>query len=624
MGALEEKRKELGINDLEFKEQKKMYNEFVDIGGEIVDLSADPRRKMNDKLENWIVQKEDEQKRRLLEQKRQEEEAARQKALQAKRKFQKLEEQRYKQSQVDIPNKIDESYKTPKKQEHNPTEDYFSRVAAKIICILYGVFNLWGSHFSRKFWHLTMYDLQNSLLESQQILVSILHQDKEFTQRIKKMLSETGFPYYFELIYRFYHIYDEQTFSFFSSMRHDQSVITKTKPYFIQLFKNILIINRFHPSLIMAFEKALMEEKSIRNLNDAVYFSNLRRIQKCYTFIFYKFFPKILNLIDYYYKDDLYRGKKVSFRDYLGIKEEDTLGFLTNFWKEEEEKERVRKEQEEKDLLMSLERQRLKQEEISQSIDNDDMPDELKALPEAVGKGIKLIRESVRFQDLLNYYNDIKDSRMILPVNDKAFLSYIILEHFDKEFSFLFITSSVHYNIYFDRGLRKDIKSVMKDLYFHIDEIYKKLNEYVKILMEMKKSNATNYMRSKDQFAKIQNLNVQRSHISRLIRTETKLLIEKFNNHFRIILEDNAQIKSIIQNPEEVISYDTNIAGKKRTYQDKIIEIFRKAYYFSSAILYLTGDGELGGLGVSLMKPLYLPVVVPLNSDKDPGMDGNA
>ena len=630
MGELEDKKKKLGIKSMDYVEQKELYNDFVNVGGKVVEMKGE-KDKVNTKLEDWIRRKEDEQKREeaLEERRRQEEldrrraaaeQAEKEKRKQAAAQQKKVEQQKQVNPFEELTQQVAKKIAKPK--EPHPMQDQFSRLAAKLVCVLYGVMRLFGRRFSRSFLDLTYLELQNFLMDNKQILTSILYQDKSVSLELRHRLAQTGFPYYYELLFRFDQLYDDDFFTMVKTLQSEKESVARAKPHFLRLFKRILMLNRYQPSLFNAMEKALYQEKLLRSLEEAVVTQNLKKLHKSYQMIFFNYYPKLTNLVDYYYKDEVASGKKIAFRDFLGIEESDAIGYLTKTWQEEEEKERQRQEEEEK--RRKQEEERLAREKAEQGemgpVSEEEVQELMTRLPEAVQNGMMMIRQNVIFRDILQYYFDKKDSRMVFPMNDKVFLSYSLIEFFDKEFSFLFVSSGVQYNIFSDQGMRRDTRSVLKDLYFHIDDIiYKRLNEYIKILVEIRKVNTNTYMLPKEQYTRLQQLSIQRGQISRNIRVQCGQLIEDFVKQLQIILEDYDNEKRIVQNPEETVTFDVRILGQRMSQNQKIINVFRNAFFFSSALRYLILSGELGGSAPTLNNPVFLKIEVSEVSSEEDG-----
>jgi hypothetical protein len=324
--------------------------------------------------------------------------------------------------------------------------------------------------------------------------------------------------------------------------------------------------------------------------------------------------------VDFYYKDELFLGRKISYSEFLGFNEQDTLGYYTRLWEDEDSKERMKAEH---PGAASSKTQEGAAEEGQESAagpaeGGETVTGEIEKLPEEVSLGLTMIRDRLNFKDVLQYYNSIKDPRMVLPVYDKAYLASTLLETFDKEYSFLFIASNVQFNIFFDRGMRKDIKGILKDLYFHMDDVYKKLYEYVKVINEVCKLKDDAFMPSKEKFTRLHQLITQKNGISRMIRNQTLNIMNDFQKNLQMVLTDYKRDKFFIQNPDEVISYETSFAGKKSSHKETIVDIFRLAYYFASALSFLLQNGELSGVFVNLKKPVYLTgLITPAEDDED-------
>lgn len=577
---LEEKREKLGINRLSTVEQKKLFNDFVSAGGEVVDLSNDEKAILNLKLEEWIREKERQYNQHLIQE--------------------KLEQDRTRnilREEVDKTPKTEERLKSSKKspsvskKEENPTPYFLSRLASKISCILYGIFPLFKEGFTKRFIDLTFYDLQTMLLDSQQILYTVFSTDEKLTERIRKFLLRAGYTYYFELAYRFYILYDERFFINLFEQVQDLNPVYRAKPYFIELFKKILAIYRYYPTITKAFSKILEEEARICNTSYDINKARVKKLEEICKFVFEKYFPRLLQLIDFYYKEELLSGGRVrSFKEFLNITEKDVLGYWNKFW-EEKEKER---EQEKKMKKENLENLNNNKEEIK------------KDLAEEIQKGLDEIAGNINFFSVLNYFVLQKDPRMFFSVNDKLFVTWVLLEHFDKNYSPLFVGGEVIFQVTFSGGKRVDVKSNLKDLYFDIDSSYKNFKEYLDIVIELNKRGALGSSASKELFSLTQKLEFQRASLSKRTRDEIATIIKNMKENFFNVLYDYNTEKKIVLNPEDVIKFDVEFFGNRKKVKSKIIDLFSKGYNFLSAFYFLLLEGDLSGTLISVMKPRYL------------------
>ncbi len=574
----EEKRKRLGIHKLNSNEQKKLFDEFVQIGGEIVSLQPDEKGHLNEKLEEWIRQKESEYKKKVSEKE--------------KTSYRTFKENKDTYEKSETVNKIKTLSPTSSKKsrkDDNPTPYFFSRLASKITCILYGILPIFRKGFTKSFMELTFYKLQASLLDAQQILFTIFQTDPKIANRIRNFLFKAGYTYYFELVYRFYLLYDEILFSkLFDTTEDYDNPLFKSKPYFVELFKRILSIHRYYTTLDKAFLKLLEEEKRICNLDMKLTDMRFEKLKDISKFVFEKYFPKLLHLIDFYYKDEIFQMEKPrNFKDFLNITEKDMLGYWNRYWEEEEKKLKI-KEEKPKETIPVIEETTNKK--INQSI----------------LEGINDINNSIDFTSILNFYSSIKDPRMLLSFNDKIFITWVLLEYFDKFYSPIFASNSIIYQVTFNAGQRVDIRGNLKDLYYEINTNYKNFKEYLTIVSELNKTNSSTVAGSKELFSLSQKLEMQRAQISKKIRTDVSIEMKKIMDNLELVFVDYNFEKKIILNPEEIIPLEVNFCGKKYNINKRIIDLFKEAYNFVSAFHFLLNDGDLSGTLLSVIKPKYL------------------
>ncbi len=570
----EEKRAKLGIHRLRTDEQKKLFQDFINAGGEVVDLIPDEKSNLNRKLEEWIREKENEYKRKLAE------ETKNETALRLK-------------ETKNVENKINNTTygkvipRKKVKKEDNPTPYYFSRLASKLTCIIFGIFSIFRNDFTSGFLELTFYKFQTYMLEAQEILYNIFQTDEKLTERIRKFLLRAGYTYYFEIVYRFYLLYDEKIFAgLFDSTQDYDNPVSLSKPYFIELFKRILSIYRYYPAINNAFSKILEEEKRICGIDLRLNEARLNRLFEISKFVFEKYFPKLLMLIDFYYKEEMLSRKKArSFKDFLNITEKDMMGYWNKLW-EEQTKEKEQKKVEE-----------------TKPISPEEKFD--KKLTPSITEGLKFINNNINFLNIQNYYVSIKDPKMLLSFNDKIFITWVLLECLDKCFSPLFLSNNVIYQATFHSGQKVDVKSNIKDLYYEINSNYKNFKEYLTIVNELNKTTSV-LGGGKELFSLTQKLEMQRAQISKKIRTDTAIILKRLIDNIELIFIDYNFEKKMVLNPEEFVSLESTFCGKKFTYTRKIIDMFKDVYDFVSAFYFLLNDGDLSGTLISVVKPKYL------------------
>ncbi len=566
----------LGLTDLDESNKKDLFNKFVNAGGEVIDLDKSGAKKENQASAGNAKEEANATRQAPVQQRPLEE-----------RRLRTDEAQKAQVNQVSIA----ETMKV------NPVNRWIERFSAKLGCTFSGIMTFSGSRFKRKFVDLMLEKYQNAILESRMVLASVIHQNEMIRDEIRKKLSlDKNAPFLYELIYRFDSLYDEEIFSRVSALNADLELVDSLKPYFIRMFKPLYILKAYSLTMKNSIERALLFEKEIRQLDANTTFSNYRKVSSDIDIIYQKVYPKLFSLIDYYYKIDT-KDRPTAFKDYIQITDADLVGYLTTKWREEMEfvaqKDRLRDE---------LKVERSDSQEVAET------PSEL-STDVALKTGLELMRKYINFENTLSLFRTKKDLRALFSMNDKVFLSYVLIDFFDREYSFLITSNKVGFNVNFNYGNRIDIKKDLGDTYYKINTmIYERVNEYLKVIREIYKINNDGYMNMDERTVRLNQCSVQRSQISRTLRKEARELFEKFTKTLLMVVSDYDGNKLLLQNGEDQLSFDKKIDGERLLHGQKVIDAIREAYYFAYLIHFMLVQGDLGGYSVSVDKAIYLPI----------------
>lgn len=561
-----EVRNRLSVDRFTEDEQKDIFNRFVEGGGEVVDLDKAERLKQ---LQNA-------------------------RSSGSSRRVATLEEEKRKTAaklaQMEKEVSIAESMK------QNPVQKYFESLAIRISCALNGVMNFGASSFKPKFVSLTLEKYQNALLEARMVLASILHQNEKVREQIKSRVSvdsEGGIS--FELLYRFDSLYDEAFFRSFDVLRMDTHQVNDLERKYIEMFKPLYALRRYKGVLRAAADRAVMIEKELRNLDSVSAFNNSHKLTSQVDWIFEKFYPRLFLLIDYYYKEAC-RRKELPFREFLGFEAQDEAGYLTRIWREQEEyeaqKERIRSE-----LKGGPRPGTVAAEESSSPLVTD----------KTLSRGLSLVNQFVDFPEVLESYRKEKTVRALFSLNDKVFLTYALVDFYDKQYSTLFTSNKVKYNLKFAEGKKLDLKKELTDTYYKLNGmVYERVNEYLKVIKEIRKAERDSYVSLEERAGRINQASIRRSQISRNLRKEARGLFDRFSKWLFMLVTDLEGKCEIIQNPEEKLDFDMKISGDRILKGRTACEGVQDAYAFAYTIHYLLADGDIGGYSIVSEKPIYL------------------
>jgi len=569
---LDEIREKLRLDELDEKDKKLIFNKFVEAGGKVVSLDKAAKRGK----ETEYLRKEEMAKKQI------------------EREIKKLEDNKRKTKAATRP------FSSIIDTRDNPFNKWIERFSAKLGCILSGVLTLKGAHFRNSFRDLILNQYQNILLSSRMILASVLYQDKLIANEIKKrFFLDTVFQYNFELIFRFDNLYNSEIFEKLSVLRHSLQMVQEIKPTLLHIFKDIMILHPYTAYLKTAIEKALIMEKDLRRMEAPITYSNMHKLFSNVDFIFNRLYPRLFNLVDWYYKNDTI-DRLIPFKDYLSFKEEDTIGYYTGKWKEELAAA-AKKEEAEKAKMALKDRE---------STDKQGQPEGIVLLDDndPIKKGLQIIDKSVKFQDILNEYAEKRDVRALFSINDRVFITYALIEFFDKEFSFIFNSNKVDFNVGFIEGKRVDLKREMSDIYYRLNTIFEQVNEYLKVIKDIKKLESDAYLSVQERSSRSNQYSIQRTQISRLIRREAKEFFELFAEKFLYILTDNSSARKIVRNPDQLLEFDKKLNGERYCDGKKVLDVVEDAYCFSSAAHFLLSDGDLSAYGLLIEKPVYINI----------------
>jgi hypothetical protein len=603
MGKLEEMRQKLGITRLDENNQSKMLDEFQKAGGKVVSLkedeavlnlkklreAADERKRYEDDLEERKRRESEERARKDQEKA----EAAKKASAGGSVSVQTSEENRKPIAEI--------LGKAIQVRKHRPADDYMQMISSRIMLFFSGIARFFTNRFTNSFINATLLDLKSSLLNSKNILASILHQDVRISREIRDKMTSLGRNYYYELVYRFDAIPDENVFRSISGLKLVGKQIRSGQAPFLQLYRKLYPLYAYRSVMVDALSLSLQTERQMRSIDSTVTDSNIRYMRKQAEFVFNRYYPKLAQLVDYYYKVLLASGKKQTMLEFIRLDESDTIGYWTQKWKQEDEEEENRK----------------KKEEESKNRERGDISDPLANIENMEGAlnpvkmGLQFIYDNIDFQEILKDFTEKNDPWALCQVNDRVFLIYCLIDFFDREFSFLFISNQVKFDIFVDKyGAKVDVRARLRDHYFQLEEIYQRARNYVKTMQQLSSITTHQELLDSKSLPEVEHQNSYREEILRIMITDSRKLIEQFEQTLNFMVSDRDVFGKIVGNADEMYHFDEKMQEKKLRQDTPIYELFLKAWYFVSALYFLLSEGDLSGYGLLVRNQRYLRIGV--------------
>lgn len=602
LAGLDEKRQKLKINRLKSNERSEMFQDFQKVGGKVVEVSEDPIKQKLSRLDTLVKQ---------TKQKQQEETQKEQKKLQSNEElahrldaYLDSDETSRSSGQNKKKKKLEEKLggMIQVRKSSNPLVKPFNAFLSRLVCSFSGIFYFFHLKFVQSFINLTLFDVKTALKNLNPILISLLDQDKSFSAQLRKELHSMELPDYFELIYRVNNILDEEVFSKLAKtmIARNKPVLESQKP-FLHLYKSFYVLYPYRNAVKDAIETTMKIEMRLKNLREGVVSSNISYVKKNLDFVFFRYLPKFNQLVDYYYKKSLLHGKDMGFKTFIGFSKDDEIGYYTRQWQAEEQKAERLKRMEE-----------AKKKEDQSSEESKDVLQTLKEdsyLSVAVKNGLEMIYWYLDFEKNFDKFQSERDPNHSIRIQDKFFLILSLLNFFDEEFSFLFVSQKVKYNVFFDNaGRRVDMKNQLKDDYFKLNEIYRKEREYLKVMGNVSQITHGFTLELDEQSPDAERLAFQREQILRMVRNESRKVVDNFVNNLSQIVQDLGDEQNILQSPESVMIFENKLTAHRLCNHRTFADSFLMAQQVAIAIQYLLTDGELGGIQMEDANPDYLKI----------------
>lgn len=581
MARINDIRSKLGISNLGDDDKSRLYQDFIKTGGKVIDLQND------ENLENFTRLKELISSRDSYEN---ELEARKEREFQEKQRRELT--QQY-QGRSGITPAATPADKTKKK----PDNGYFELFMTRIMLSVNSIAGFFSNRIHPQFMNQTMIDLKNALLNSRSILASVLYQDRALSSQIKERLNAIARHYYYELVFRFDTTFDDTHFRSLAGLKLTKRQLDNGGAPFIALFKRLYLLAGYRQPLEDAVKTVLTAEGQMRNISKQTVESNIRYISRNIDFIFLRYYPRLYQLVDYYYKKARAAGKKESLEEFIRFEEADRVGYLTRKWQEEEDAEEKRRKQE---AAKKLDEQKKSDNPASniESLENN-----------PVKQGLRLISANVNFQGVLETAAQSNDPWGLCPVNDRVFLINTLIDFFDREFSFLFVSNVVQYDIYIDKyGAKIHMQNRLKDVYFQLEGVHQKLRNYAKTLSQISTSTSHKDLMTSKDIPEIAHLNAYREEILRIVLLDSRKIFENFVKIFEFLSGD--AFKKIIKNGDEVFEPRDKLNEPRMAVGKKINEIFLNAHYVAAAMFFLLTDADLSGYALFVKIPRYLSIPV--------------
>ena len=567
MEDIEKTRDRLKLDEIEKEDRKDLFNKFVDAGGEVLS----DRKKVNHNISNNSSN------------------SAKKNTFVNNNVSNHLDTKTRREPQFTNRQIVHEVAEKPKNNEIALTikksKPPFYNTKLWFNAFASGVITLFGGKVNPKFLNFIDKYVIASLLEMDTLIFNALNpmgiNDIDAKNKRDKIIARFAEKLEdVELLERIKAQYDEKVYNNFLRQYKDVDSSVVAVNYVNELksmFRPLYILHLYVSRMKSVGEKAMMSYAIIDNMSKGIVNSRISAFKRAVDLIYSRYYPKLLILLQYAAKEKLETID--DFNKFFDIKDEDILGYYTklrltnqklNENKIEEVKENIGKKEEEEDEKLN------KIESI----------------------GVKLIEKCVSFKKADNNIEYETDPFYTVEESDKIYRIKVLIDFLDREYSILFVSNKVKYNSVFDNLVRTDYKADFNNIFLSLSDINSRFNEYSDICRGILKVEQDEGMRFEQRVAMLSERNGQRAYISKNLKSTVSSIISPFKRKLDKLLLDKEEREKIIANPNDILTFFTDIGYKKRVQGYNVLKALTEAYYFVSGFNYLINEGELSGAGL--------------------------
>lgn len=577
MGDIDKTRDRLKLDDIEEDDRRDLFNKFVDAGGEVV---YDSRKKINSTTTNINANTNSHIKKN--------------------NSINTNSQSRFEHSDIK-PKK--ESHPTNKQTNYeaiekiktnevfkpaNKSKPLFFNFKLWLSAFSSGVITFFGGKVNPKFLNFIDKNVISSLLEMDTLMFNALNpmgiNDADSKNKREKIISRFATELEdVELLERIKDQYDEKVYK--NLLRPykelDSPVIAVNYVNELKgMFRPLYVLHLYSSKIKLVGEKAMSSYAIVDNMSRGIVNSRISAFKRAVELIYSKYYPKLLILLQYASKEKLETLEE--FNKFLEITDVDILGYYTK---------------------LKLANQKLHESKIEAAKENIGKKDEEEKLNKIESIGVKLIEKCVSFKKEDNNIEYETDPFYTIEENDKIYRIKVLIDFLDREYSILFVSNKVKYNLVYDNLVRTDYKSDFNNIFLSLSDINSRFNEYSEICKNILKVEEDEAMRFEQRVSMLSERNGQRAYISKNLKSTVMSIINSFKKKLDKLLLDKEEREKIIANPNDILTLFADIGNhKKRVQGYNVLKALTEAYYFISGFNYLITEGELSGAGILIDK----------------------
>ena len=565
MGDIDNTRDRLKLDNLEQNTRKDLFNKFVDAGGEVIAEKKKPNTGVigGSRRSNTLVGGSSSDSKS------------------------KSDASSSKSSSSDNKSKSKTSASNSNTIALKKDNSIFFNIKLWFNALSAGVITFVGGNVNPKFLNFIDKNVIAALLEMDTLIFNALNpvESSNVDSKIKheKIISQFAKDLDdLELLERIKDQYDEKLYKDFLRPFKELNTNVIAESYVKEIkamFRPLYVLHAYSSRMKLAGEKAMFAYAMVDNISKGIVNSRISAFKRAVELVYSKYYPKLFALLQYASKERLETIN--DFNRYLNITDVDILGYYTKLKKDKEKMKEI------------------KIEEAKENIGKNKENAEDDKLSKVESIGVKLINKCVSFKKEDNDIEYEADPFFIVSTKDKIYRIKVLIDFLDREYSAVFVSNKVRYNLVYDNQVRTDYKNDFNNIFLSLSDTNSRLNEYSELCKTIEKVEADKTMRFEQRVSMLSDKNGQRSYLAKNLRNTFVSIITPFKRKLDKLLLDKEERERIIENPNDILTFSAEIGKTKKRIQGyNVMKALTEAYYFVAGFNYLITQGELSGAGI--------------------------
>jgi hypothetical protein len=437
------------------------------------------------------------------------------------------------------------------------------------------VFAFGGGRLHERFVRLVRLEMGERLKELHLALGSILRGEVNVINEIRKASTGENSNFY-EMLLRLDALYDEKEFGAIQRAVSGRRVPDKfALPLLQRFFKKIYILSEFRSVCKMCTLKAVGIQGRDGGIHSEALLALEDQLSRAVDFILGECCPKFHLLLCKIARRYIPLHTR-ELDEFLGVSREDVLGYIT-LMQRKQRMEELRK------LRAAAGEPRSAAEGGSAAAGAS--PASPVVSPH-IESGLPLIRDSLERYELL-YGSDPSNQIVQLGERDPLYMPLMLLDIFDREYSFILTTGKIFFNIDYREQKRINIKEELGYAYLLLNETWEEAKAYFTAVKEMRENSVDFRLTPYQKYLAEKTLGRKRSMAGKRLMDRIKEVMRAIEHVLDTVIADYNLSGRLMQNPDEVLLFDTNIDGDKVVHGKKVIEAVMEAFHFAATVPFL-------------------------------------